>query len=178
MPINLSRRRVLSSLALLTMGHLIPNLAFADIQKNFEVTASFDVFMRLSRFITQTDQLGMETGRKIYSHILNEPWGKEHVQQIVGRWNELQAEYPSAVTLEQLLATRHFQSEAAKGERWFIGHLLTTWFTGIYYHQSGNHVITYQGALMHKVLEDVRPIPGSCVDPFGYWAEPPQGYKG
>lgn len=173
---NVSRRRVVSALALLTMGQLVPCFAWADTQKNSDVLASFDTFMRLSRFITQVDRLDNETGQKIYSHIFSEPWGKEHLLQIEEKWRELQAENQSVVTLKQLLATKHFQSENAKGERWFMDHLLTTWFTGIYYHQSGNHVITYRNALMHTALEDVRPVPGYCAGPFGYWAKPPEGH--
>ncbi|MFM2407287.1 MAG: Membrane bound containing D-sorbitol dehydrogenase [Pseudomonadota bacterium] len=169
--VNLSRRSAIAVLAVLTIGRFFPSVVAAEMTVGD--VAGLNGFIRLSVFLTQVEQLDQETAGRIYEHILLEPWGKEHLALIEERIRILQLESSSTVTLQQLLANKHFNEEAGKGERWFVDHLLTTWFTGIYYHQSGNYVITYRDALMHVALQNIRPIPGHCVSTFGYWTEPP-----
>ena len=171
--VRISKRRTISFLAILLMGQSFPTIAVADKLTPVDTHASLENFIRLSVFLTNVKQLDLETAERIYHRILGEPWGKEHLALITERIRALQIHAHTTLTLQQLLTSPHFMDDASKGERWFIDHLLTTWFTGIYYHQSGNHVITYRDALMHAALQDVRPIPGHCNAAFGHWADPP-----
>ena len=58
------------------------------------------------------------------------------------------------------------------GERWFIGHLLVTWYTGVYYHAVGNQRVGFEESLMHRALADMRTAPTICRE-AGFWAAPP-----
>jgi hypothetical protein len=167
--VNAPRRRVLGALAALAMTQCFPLLAFAASRESTAVADDLDVFIRLSSIVTGVERLDRETAKRIRELISAEPWGKEHLAQIGAKL--LPSGQPLPATRAQLLAPERFTD----GERWFIGHLLTTWFTGIYYHQRGNHVVTYRNALMHVALEDVRPVPGHCEGQFGFWSEPPAG---
>lgn len=165
-----SRRKVLAALAALALSPAIPRLAFAAPKDAVVAVADdLDLFIRLSAIVTGVEHLDRDTAARILELIRAEPWGKEHLAQIGAKL--LPSGKPLPPTREKLLNPERFN----EGERWFVGHLLTTWFTGVYYHQQGNHVVTYRNALMHVALEDVRPVPGHCNGNFGFWSEPPAG---
>lgn len=167
--VNASRRRLLGALAVLTASQCFPLPAFAI--GTAAIADDLDAFMRLSAIVTGVERLDRETARRILDLIRAEPWGKEHLAQIGAKL--LPSGKPLPATRDKLLNPERFND----GERWFVGHLLTTWFTGIYYHQTGNHVVSYRNALMHVALEEVRPVPGYCGGTFGFWSEPPAGVK-
>lgn len=169
--VDVARRRVLGALAALAVSQCFPRLAFANSKEAGAVADDLDAFMRLSAVVTGVGQLDRETARKILDLIRAEPWGKEHLAQIGEKFLPVRSDKPLPPSRQQLFDPGRF----AEGERWFIGHLLTTWFTGVYYHQTGNHVVAYRNALMHVALQDVRPIPGHCEGTFGFWSEPPAG---
>lgn len=170
--INAKRRRLLASLAALFVCSTLPWAAFAAATKGAGVVAEdLDAFIRLSEIITGAKQLDRETAMQILAVIRAEPWGKEHLAQIAAKLMPSLSDSTLPTDRRALLDPKRF----GDGERWFIGHLLTTWFTGIYYHQSGNRVVAYKNALMHAALEDVRPVPGHCNGVFGFWTEPPKG---
>lgn len=164
-----SRRKLLAALAALVLVPAVPHLALAAPKEAPAVADDLDTFIRLCVIVTGVERLDRETAARILELIRAEPWGKEHLAQIGAKL--LPSGKPLPPTREKLLNPERFN----EGERWFIGHLLTTWFTGIYYHQQGNHVVTYRNALMHVALEDVRPVPGHCNGTFGFWSAPPAG---
>lgn len=166
---DFSRRKVLVALAALAASQCFPSLAFASSKAGAPIAAEdLDAFMRLSVVVTGTQQLDKETAQKILGYLLAEPWGKEHLAQI--RPKLLAADSPSDRT--RLFDRQRF----TEGEHWFIGHLLTTWFIGIYYHQIC-HAVSYRYALMYSAIEEVRPIPGYSSGNFGFWSSPPRGIK-
>lgn len=171
--INAKRRRLLAAFAVLFVYAGFSRAAFAAAtgKGTGSVAEDLDAFIRLSEIITGTKHLDREAATQVLAAIRAEPWGKEHLAQIAAKLIPSLSDTPLPTDRQMLLDPKRF----GDGERWFIGHLLTTWFTGIYYHQSGNRVVAYKNALMHAALEDVRPIPGHCNGVFGFWSEPPKG---
>lgn len=164
-----SRRKALVALAALAASPLFSSRAFASSKAAAPIAADdLDAFIRLSVVVTGMQQLDRETAQKILGHLLAEPWGKEHLAQI--RPKLLAADSPSDRTW--LFDRQRF----TEGEHWFIGHLLTTWFIGIYYHQI-HHAVSYRYALMYSAIEEVRPTPGYCGGNFGFWGSPPPGIR-
>jgi hypothetical protein len=164
----ISRRQAMFMLAGLFAYHSLPRLAFAATESSPRIADNLDRFIELSSAITGVKDLDRDTAQKILDLIRVEPWGKEHLSQIGEKI------FPSgddAHSAQTPLNPEKF----TEGERWFIGHLLTTWFTGVFYHQIGNHVVAYKHALMHTAIQDVRPIPGHCDGSFGFWSKPPVG---
>lgn len=166
---NYPRRKLLCVLATLLASTKLPSLAWASPADGpVSNDAALNQFIRLSEVLTGTDQLDRETAGKILERLQTEPWGREHLAQITPKILG-----PDAPTDRQKLFDKTRYTE---GEHWFIGHVLTTWFTGIYYHQT-NYAISYRYALMHAAIQDVRPVPGHCNGEFGFWSQPPQGAK-
>lgn len=64
-------------------------------------------------------------------------------------------------------------ADFSAGEQWFISHLLVTWYTGVYYHDRGNHHVTLKHALMYKKLDYYRHPPTYCIGAPGSWRTPP-----
>jgi hypothetical protein len=164
------RRRLLVRLAVVALAPgFVRNSDASVVADNSSTTANdVDEFIRLSALITGTRKLDRETAQKILTCIQNEPWGKEHLGQIARKLLPQYSQVPLPVDRAELLNPSRFE----EGERWFIGHFLTTWFTGVYYHQS-SRVVSYEHALMFAALEDVRPVPSHCAGEFGFWATPP-----
>lgn len=148
-----------------------PQLVLANPPDPNHVADNLEQFIALSSIVTGVENLDRDTAQKILDHIRAEPWGKEHLSQIAGKIFPSLTDAHSATSRQALLNPEKFTD----GERWFIGHLLTTWFTGVFYHQTGNHVVTYRHALMHTAIQDVRPVPGHCNGVFGFWNKPPVG---
>ncbi|MDD2776991.1 MAG: sugar dehydrogenase complex small subunit [Gallionella sp.] len=169
---DLAKRKLLVGLAAFTAYQLLPNLVFANPIEAVATAQDLGGFLQLSTILTGYALLDKDTARLILIHIRTEPWGKEHIAQVSAKVLPSSPDNTGSTTRRQRLDMTKF----SEGERWFIGHLMTTWFTGVYYHQSGNHVISYHNALMHAAIQDIRPIPGySEGGAFGFWAEPPVG---
>lgn len=169
-----ARRRVLVALVALLVCPALPRMALGSTDgKEPGAADGFDDFIRLSEFLTGTVHLDRHEGRKIYDLILAEPWGREHLAQIRAKLGDAPENKPPPSARHRLLDPKRF----GDGECWFIGHLLTTWFTGVYYHAVGNRSVTYVHALKFAALEDVRPVPTTCGGgrPFGFWSTPPEG---
>lgn len=127
----------------------------------------FAAFHRLCKVITNFPALDAGFCRRLYRLVLKEPWGPEHVAQIYARARELGAS--SGKILDP--------SQYSEGERWFVGHLLVTLYTGVYYHASGHHAVGYQEALMYRMVADWRGAPTVCAGGYGFWAKPPAGWR-
>ncbi len=129
---------------------------------------NYAYFMSISRTLTGKDRLDENTAERIYDLIRTEPWGPQHVVQVA---EKLKISTPDILALEResLLNPDRYSA----GERWFINHLLTTWLTGIYYHQNGNKVVSYRHALMFTSLDGVSQPRSLCGGSFGFWSEAP-----
>lgn len=132
--------------------------------------ASLAAFLRLSKAVTLFDGLDEETAQRMHAVILDEPWGAQHIAAAHYKIFTWLREKP-----EQRGRALKFESLKFKeGERWFIDHLLTTWFLGIYYHaERPTQRITYRHALMFRSVEDVIPIPYLQATGFDNWGDPP-----
>lgn len=159
--LQLTRRQLLKGIAAALGLPVYHATAFAESLDSATSTAvPFDDFVRFSRNITGHRQLDLQTARKIFDIFADEAWGMDHLKRVH----------------DKLISGPHTDSALAsfdKGEHWFLGHFLTTWITGIYYHSSGNKMVSYEHALMHEAFEHIRPIPGLSEQEFGFWSKPP-----
>ena len=160
-----ARRRLLKGLvsaAVALPSLLLYQQAGATGKANpIDTTDALDMvtFLAFSTRVTGVQHFNPAVARKIFDLFKKEPWGLNHLQRIEDKLA------PSVTS--QNLATLD------QGEHWFFGHFLTTWITGIYYHSSGNIMVSYEHALMHSALQDIRPIPGMSTREFGFWSQPP-----
>jgi hypothetical protein len=133
-------------------------------------TPSFDLFFRLSKLVTGRSRLDPAVARRMHDVFNGEPWVRKHAEtayaQIVAA---LRARNETA-TVAELVARGIVQD----GEKWFVSHLLTTWYLGVYYHPDRDDVrITFDKALMHELLADYRPVPGFSDRETGFWHDRP-----
>ena len=159
-PALMQRRRISVALAALTVLPALPRYAAAAD------TVDFPRFVLLCRQLSGATQLDTPTAQTLYALFQNEPWGKEHLLRLT---NKIPPKHPIGIALDP--------QQFDEGERWFIGHLLITLLTGVYYHQSGNRLVTFDHALMHTELADVRPTPGHCGGAFGDWSAAPKAVR-
>jgi len=161
------RRQIVqfASALMLTLP-LLPQLLWAESSDTNDAPPTpnaINTFMALSAFLTANHTLDHDMGIHILQQIIQEPWGKEHLQRVLKKSHLQDGGKFDAAMLTNLDA----------GESWFTGHLLTTWVTGTYFHESGNKVISYKQALMHAAFRDIYPEPNQCASKFGYWQNPP-----
>ena len=165
---NNDRRKLLSAMAgLMVALPLMPNLLWSqDIQDALATSEDsvFEEFMKLSAELTAWSGLDRESGKKILQKMRNEPWGSEHLQRVINKFSTGQ---------EAGSEKKEIFESMDEGELWFAGHLLTTWVTGMYFHESGNAVISYDHALMFDAFRDIYPEPNYCQSEFGYWQKAP-----
>jgi len=171
--INVSRRKALGSLLVILAMQSVASPAWAELTRSASVATAENLndFISLSVFLTGVDQLDRDIARKILDYLLAEPWGAENFEQINAKLSVFIADESSDIPRWRVLHSSRF----AEGERWFIRHILTTWFTGIYYYGENVQFITYRHALMNKGLLDIMPASGYSDEPFGFWSMPPEG---
>ena len=93
---------------------------------------------------------------------MNEPWGAEHIS---GAYRKLRQQPNESATVEKL----------TEGEGWFVSHLLTTWYLGVYYHEKRpTQRVTYEHALMFDAVKDWLPIPLLESTGPGNWQKSPE----
>lgn len=129
---------------------------------------SLPEFVRLSEILTGRSDLDPDMARRIYALIQLEPYGPQHVTRVYERIRVAAASDPDRAR-NTVLNPQAFDA----GERWFVGHLLVTWYTGVYYHAVGNQRVGFEEALMHRALADMRNPPTVCRDQAGFWARRP-----
>lgn len=131
---------------------------------------SFEVFYKLSQVLTCEPDLEKNAARKVFAVFQDEPWGKEHIASTytaIVKANE-QAK-PQSIT--EMLDNKIF----TEGEAWFVSHLITTWFLGVYYHQERpTQRVLYEEALMFSQVHDFTNIPYVEATGYASWAELPQ----
>ncbi|MGH1404019.1 MAG: sugar dehydrogenase complex small subunit [Alphaproteobacteria bacterium] len=166
----------IAALAVLSQSALVlPLQAIAgesDI-KISKASLSLKHFYALSSWITYQADLDRDTAEKMFNVFKDETWGPEHIVQIYNKIAPLIYKGSEPLDFEKLLKSSTFFDE---GERWFISHLVTTWYLGIYYHEDhSTQRITYGHALMYKIGTPDIPIPYIGAVPFEEWSHPPEG---
>lgn len=130
--------------------------------------ASPEVFSALSSIITLRDNLDKQTTERMYKVFMDEPWGPNYILRL---YNKLSV----AIGNKKRLPLKDPAWQLDDGEKWFAGHLLTTWYLGIYYHEKRpTQRITFEHALMFDSVRDSIPIPYFENTPFGEWGNPPK----
>jgi hypothetical protein len=118
---------------------------------------SFDDFLVLSRALLKRDQLDLPVARKIYDTILAEPWGPQHI-----------------ATLLHTVQSKPANGDLTPDEKWFASHVLTTWYTGIYFYEHRDEQrMSFAVALMYDAVRTVMPTPFSASSGYAAWATPP-----
>ena len=132
---------------------------------------SFEVFHRLSLWVTCRGELDEELSHRVYKIFQEEPWGKQHISRsFLGLKEALTTASPQA-TIPQLIRDKVL----GEGETWFVSHLLMTWYLGVYYHERTEPLrVTHTGALMWDAIEDITGVPGLTGGETGFWAARPQ----
>jgi len=171
--IDAAKRSTLGALfALLALQSLAGKTwAAAPGKDSAAIAEEMEAFMKLSVFLTGIEKLDNEMAQKIFGYLFAEPWGKEHFDQVCEKLSPIFVVESTIVPRWQLLYPNRF----TEGERWFIRHLLTTWFSGVYYYEARSQFIAYRRALMNVALLDIMPTPGYSDGPFGVWSMPPAG---
>lgn len=131
---------------------------------------SFDVFYRLSQWVTCRPDLSREDSRILYPVFMKEPWGTKHISTAFAEIRDALTGRTPPPALPEIITS----GALGEGEAWFVKHLLTTWYLGIYYHETGDRRLLYEGALMFEAIADTHPIPGFSDREYGFWAEKPE----
>lgn len=135
---------------------------------------SYDQFLALSKIVTVKENLNDEVARKMFKVFMDEPWGPEHIKSAYRALYTAIVAHSGKQEFPDLLEG----VKLTKGERWFISHLLTTWYLGVYYHEERpTQRITFEGALMYEVLQGAMPIWFTGERVPGNWREPPSAIK-
>ncbi|MBF0281508.1 MAG: hypothetical protein HQM07_02925 [Zetaproteobacteria bacterium] len=163
---TVARRDVLKGIALLISAPMLPSwLSSNVVYAEEENSLSLEKFYEFSQSLTQVQSLDRNMCEKMYQIFKKESWGMSHLQRVYRKVVEI-----GTVRTDEVL------NSLDEGEHWFLGHFLTTWITGIYYHDSGNLVVSYEHALMYASFTDLRPVPGFSARDFGFWKDAPQGH--
>ena len=128
---------------------------------------AFPVFYRLSQLVTGRVDLDRGVARRMFEAFRDEPWAGKHLATAYALVADALETAGPGATLDGVLSAGVLED----GERWFVSHLLTTWYLGVYYHPDRPSVrITYRGALMHEAVADYRPTPGFSDRKTGAWS--------
>jgi hypothetical protein len=180
MKIRLTRRRAITILIAVCGGATVawweragsglPELELSLPSPGILGTASFEVFMALSRIVLLRDDLDRQMAQRLFKLIMDEPWAPKHIHNayatlraaIIKRNKAADRENPASLNV------------LGAGEKWFVSHLVTTWYLGIYYHeQQPTRRVAYSEALMFDAIRGVVPIPYLESTGFGAWADAP-----
>jgi hypothetical protein len=124
-------------------------------------TATFEDFVALSKLALGRLDIDLRVARKIFDVMMEEPHGPMHIS--------------AAYAAMQAVSGRVRPAESLRGaERWFVSHLVTTWYLGIYYHEKRpTQRISSEGALMHQAVRERLVVPYIERTGFGAWVDPP-----
>lgn len=135
-------------------------------------SANLDVLYKLSQWVTYREHLSKDAAQKLYKIFENEPWGKEHIVQVYNKIRRSIQKSQNSYDLSQLLKSDLFND----GEKWFISHVITTWYLGVYYHETSDDTrVLYEDALMFESLDGIAPIPYRGNITYGQWEYVPEG---
>lgn len=129
----------------------------------------FDVFLALCRIVLMREHIDLAIARQLYEMFLNEPWGSKHIATAYSMLREIFIAQKGAGGSATVA-----RAALPQGESWFISHLVTTWYVGVYYHpERPTKWITLQHALMFDAARNIVPARFRESVGFGGWAEPP-----
>jgi hypothetical protein len=176
--IVLTRRQVVKTLLAIGAGssyvayvHFFTGntVSVSGIKKAEKVTP--EIFSNLCSLVTLRDKHDPGMTAHMYKVFMDEPWGPDHILRI---YNKISAALPAYAGKKKRPPLADPQWKLNAGEKWFVGHLLTTWYLGIYYHeQRATQLISSEKALMFDMTRGVIPVPFYEATGFGAWADPP-----
>jgi len=135
--------------------------------------ATFDIFVALSQIVLIEADPDRALARQLYDLFLKEPYGPKH---IASAYAALRAAFMARGKRGGQATVA--QAQLPHGERWFISHVVTTWYVGVYYHPDRlTKWITRHGAMMYRGVRDLVPRPYEESVGFGRWAAPPEPRK-
>jgi hypothetical protein len=134
------------------------------------------VFERLCEIVCLAPSLDPVTTVRLYDLIKVEPWGLHHVGAVYGKLLAHRGVDGRPRPLNSLLHEGHL----SEGEAWFVSHLLTTWYLGIYYHESQPEPVrvSFETSRMWAALKGHVEPPGFSTAAPGDWSRPPPGATG
>jgi hypothetical protein len=129
----------------------------------------FDIFLTLCRIVLMRERLDSAVARQLYQLFLDEPWGAKHIATAYAALREVLIARKSRGGMDAVA-----KAKLPQGEIWFISHLATTWYVGVYYHPGRpTRWITLEHALMFDAARDIYPTRFRDNVGFGAWAAPP-----
>ncbi len=135
---------------------------------------SFEVFYKLSQIVTCRQNLSQEAAKKVFQVFLNEPWVEKH---IATAYTVLRTKLEGATSQTSLPDLLH-KEVLEESEAWFVSHLITTWYLGVYYHHSTSPIMVLdQEALMWQVATGLVVQAGDPNLQPGYWANKPKDFQ-
>ena len=130
----------------------------------------FAVFHRLCQWVTCRRDLDEAKVRTLYPIFRSEPWAAKHISTAYADLGKALERNGPNTSVPQLIAEGALDGP----EEWFVSHLLTTWYLGVYYYEGVEFRVFYEDALMFEAISDFRPVPGLSNWDYGYWAEMPK----
>ena len=181
--ISISRREIAICLLAAAASGALPHWASAqDDNTRLQITlpaassssaASFEVFVALSQIVLIETDLDRAVARQLYDLFMAEPYGPKHIATCYAALSESFTNHGQHGGQETFA-----QTKLAYGETWFISHLATTWYVGVYYHpERATKWITLSGAMMYRPVRGLVPRPYEDNVGFGNWANPPSPEK-
>ncbi len=133
---------------------------------------TFEIFQALCSIVFAREDLDPTLTQRMYEVFMDEPRGPRHIGRTYARLREAIAR--QAWNPQERRAAPVARLDA--DERWFVSHLVTTWYLGIYYHmERPTQLITYEDALMYDAMRGLIPKPFFESVGYGRWAELPPG---
>ena len=177
--ISLTRRDIAICLLAIAGGSALPYWASAqDDSTQLRITlppanrsnaATFEIFLALSQIILVQADLDQGVARRLYDLFMAEPWGPKHIATAYAALRKTFTDSGQHGGQETFA-----QTQLPYGETWFISHLVTTWYVGVYYHpERSTQWITLNRALMFRAVRDLVPERYRESVGFGSWAHPP-----
>ena len=132
---------------------------------------SFEAFIALSCIVLARPKIDEALARRLFEKFKREPWGEKHIGTAYkSLLSEMERRRQPILALNSATL-----SSIPHDERWFISHLLTTWYLGIYYYENqAPERITFEGALMYDAVREIAPIPYFSSVGYGGWADLPR----
>lgn len=176
--ISITRREIAIRLLAIAGSSALPYWASAqDDDTRLQITlppadgshSTFDVFLALSRIVLIQADLDQVVARQLYDLFMAEPWGPKHIGTAYAALRETFTKRGQRGGKEMVA-----QTPLPVGEQWFISHLVTTWYVGVYYHpERPTRWITLRGAMMFRAVRDLIPERFYESVGFGGWTNPP-----
>lgn len=76
----------------------------------------------------------------------------------------------AGIFLKNLLVTPGIAARLARPDAALERDIIVAWYTGVHQVRGEAQLVTHTGALQWRALG--MPVPGTCVGPFGTWADP------